>query len=195
MLVMSRLIPVVPALVAMSANSPFWRGHVTGHAAYRHRILAAAPNYGLPTACNSWAAFEQFLEAALRSSMIRHFKDIHWDIRPHPDFGLRRQTRSPLPSIDVTQEAAADPQPPATMGMRRMTAPSGTEVVANLGRDTSLSPNRTTAISALGSTAFMRTSRVRSGRQASGLPSTSITRSHRFAPGGPTPRENRFPGA
>lgn len=87
MLVMSRLIPVVPALVAMSANSPFWRGHSTGHAAYRHRILAATPNYGLPTSFDNWAAFEDFLEAALRSSMIRHFKDIHWDIRPHPDFG------------------------------------------------------------------------------------------------------------
>jgi carboxylate-amine ligase len=87
MLVMSRLIPVIPALVALSANSPFWRGHSTGHVAYRHRILAAAPNYGLPTSFASWAAFEEFLEAALRSSMIRHFKDIHWDIRPHPDFG------------------------------------------------------------------------------------------------------------
>lgn len=87
MLVMSRLIPVVPALVALSANSPFWRGHCTGHVAYRHRILAAAPNYGLPTAFENWEAFDAFLEAARRASMIRHFKDIHWDIRPHPDYG------------------------------------------------------------------------------------------------------------
>lgn len=87
MLVMSRLIPVIPALIAMSANSPFWRGHKTGHVAYRHRILAAAPNYGLPTRFESWAAFDKFLKAATRSSMIRHFKDIHWDLRPHPDFG------------------------------------------------------------------------------------------------------------
>ena len=87
MLVMSRLIPVVPALVAMSANSPFWRGHITGHVAYRHRILAAAPNYGLPTSFDNWDAFVAFLEAARRASMISHFKDIHWDIRPHPDFG------------------------------------------------------------------------------------------------------------
>lgn len=87
MLAMSRLIPIVPALVAMSANSPFWRGHATGHAAYRHRILAAAPNYGLPTSFASWRDFERFFEAAKRASMIRHYKDIHWDIRPHPDFG------------------------------------------------------------------------------------------------------------
>jgi carboxylate-amine ligase len=87
MLVMTRLIPVVPALVAFSANSPFWRGHATGHVAYRHRILAAAPNYGLPTSFENWAAFNDFLQAAKRASMIERFKDIHWDIRPHPDFG------------------------------------------------------------------------------------------------------------
>ena len=87
MLVMSRLIPVVPALLAMSANSPFWRGHATGHVAYRNRILAAAPNYGLPTSFENWDAFDAFLGAAKRASMIRHFKDIHWDIRPHPDYG------------------------------------------------------------------------------------------------------------
>lgn len=87
MLVMSRLIPIVPALVALSANSPFWRGHRTGHAAYRHRILAAAPNYGLPTSFDSWDAFVAFFDAARRASMIQQFKDIHWDIRPHPDYG------------------------------------------------------------------------------------------------------------
>ena len=84
---MSHLIPALPAFVALSANSPFWRGHKTGHAAYRHRILAATPNFGLPTAFRDWADFENFHNAALKSGMIRHFKDIHWDIRPHPDFG------------------------------------------------------------------------------------------------------------
>ena len=84
---MSMLIPAIPAFVALSANSPFWRGHETGHVAYRHRILAAMPNYGLPTQFNDWRACSHFLDAALRAGMIHHFKDIHWDIRPHPDFG------------------------------------------------------------------------------------------------------------
>ena len=85
--VMSRLIPALSALIALSANSPFWRGHETGHAAYRHRILAAAANYGLPPRFDDWQAFDEFLEAAERANMIQTFKDIHWDIRPHPDFG------------------------------------------------------------------------------------------------------------
>lgn len=84
---MSRLIPALPAFIALSANSPFWRGYQTGHVAYRHRILATAPNFGLPTSFSRWADFVQFYHAALSCGMIEHFKDIHWDIRPHPDFG------------------------------------------------------------------------------------------------------------
>ena len=84
---MSRLVPALPALIALSANSPFWRGHATGHAAYRQRILAAAPNYGLPPCFGCWADFERYYHAAISSGTIEHFKDIHWDIRPHPDFG------------------------------------------------------------------------------------------------------------
>jgi carboxylate-amine ligase len=87
MLVMSRLVSALSAFIGLSANSPFWRGHETGHAAYRQRILAAAPTYGLPTVFPDWQSFSDFLEVAKRTSMIRHFKDIHWDMRPHPDFG------------------------------------------------------------------------------------------------------------
>jgi carboxylate-amine ligase len=96
---LSHLIPALPAFIALSANSPFWRGHNTGHAAYRHRILAAAPSFGLPVAFRDWADFVGFHNAALKSGMIRHFKDIHWDIRPHPDFG----------TIEIrTMDAASD---------------------------------------------------------------------------------------
>ena len=83
----SYLTPTLPAFIAMSANSPFWRDHLTGHAAYRHRILAASPSYGLPTMFRDWKDFNRFHRAAIRSGMIKSFKDIHWDIRPHPDFG------------------------------------------------------------------------------------------------------------
>lgn len=87
MRVMSRLVPALPALIALSANSPFWRGHETGHAAYRHRILAATPSYCLPPLLQTWGEFADFMDAALRAGMIHGIKDIHWDIRPHPDFG------------------------------------------------------------------------------------------------------------
>ena len=84
---MSQLIPALPVFIALSANSPFWRGHKTGHATYRHRILAAASQYGFPVAFRDWAGFNSFYSAALKAGMIRDLKDIHWDIRPHPGFG------------------------------------------------------------------------------------------------------------
>ena len=101
MCAMSHLIPALPAFIALSANSPFWRGHETGYAAYRHRILAAASQYGLPIAFRDWVSFDNFYSAALKSGMIRHLKDIHWGIRPHPDFG----------TIEIrTMDAASDLQ-------------------------------------------------------------------------------------
>ena len=101
MCAMSHLIPALPAFIALSANSPFWRGHRTGYAAYRHRILAAASQYGLPITFHDWASFNKFYDAALKSGMIRHLKDIHWGIRPHPDFG----------TIEIrTMDAASDLQ-------------------------------------------------------------------------------------
>ncbi|MCH8074012.1 MAG: YbdK family carboxylate-amine ligase, partial [Proteobacteria bacterium] len=87
MRVISLLAPALPAFIALSANSPFWRGHETGHAAYRHRILAAAPSFGLPPALGTWGEFADFMSAAQRSGMVHSIKDVHWDIRPHPDFG------------------------------------------------------------------------------------------------------------
>lgn len=85
--VMSYLVPALPALIALSANSPFWRGHETGHAAYRHRILAAVPSYSLPPRLRTWGEFVDFMNAAQRAGMVRSIRDIHWDVRPHPDFG------------------------------------------------------------------------------------------------------------
>jgi carboxylate-amine ligase len=99
MQVISHLAPAIPAFIALSANSPFWRGHDTGHAVYRHRILAAAPNYTLPPPLPTWNEFTDFMSAAQNAGMVHGIKDIHWDIRPHPDFG----------TIEIrTMDAASD---------------------------------------------------------------------------------------
>ena len=84
---MTRLTSVLPVFLALAANSPFWRGHDTGFAAYRHRILAATRSYGLPPRFSDWCQFQSFFDAAVKSRMIDHFKDIHWDIRPNPELG------------------------------------------------------------------------------------------------------------
>jgi len=77
----------LPVLIAMSASSPFWRGRATGFVSYRHRILAAARSYGIPPSFETWADFCNFYEASVHAGLFRTIKDVHWDIRPHPDFG------------------------------------------------------------------------------------------------------------
>src|SRR5947199_3811396 len=44
----------VPILLALSANSPFWRGDVTGLASVRTPIFRAFPRVGIPPTYRSW---------------------------------------------------------------------------------------------------------------------------------------------
>jgi carboxylate-amine ligase len=84
---MRKLRRYLPVLIALSANSPFWRGYETGHVAYRHRILAATRSFGIPPSFESWQEYVQFCETMSRAQVFDTARDVHWDIRPHPDFG------------------------------------------------------------------------------------------------------------
>lgn len=87
MFVMRHMAPCLPLLLALGANSPFWRGHDTSYADYRQCILAAAPTYGLPETFEDWDDFTRFFKAGQRAGTLESFKSIHWDLRPNPDFG------------------------------------------------------------------------------------------------------------
>lgn len=79
--------PYLPLFIALSANSPFWRGYDTGFVAYRLRILAASRNYGIPPSFENWEQFCEFIEASERAGVLESMRDIHWDIRPRPHLG------------------------------------------------------------------------------------------------------------
>jgi carboxylate-amine ligase len=81
------LVPYLPVLVGLSANSPFWHGHKTGFTSYRQRALAATGNYGIPPAFGDWAGFRRFFKAAGRAGMGTQVGDFHWDVRPQPGLG------------------------------------------------------------------------------------------------------------
>lgn len=85
--VLDRLKPYLPLLIALSANSPFWRGFDTGFVSYRHRILAATRSYGIPPTFNDWQQFVDFFLSAQRANLFETINDIHWDIRPRPHLG------------------------------------------------------------------------------------------------------------
>ena len=84
---MEALRPYLPMLIGLSANSPFWHGYDTGFVGYRHRILAASPNYGMPPSFESWEAFTGLVETLQRAGLVASMRDLHWDIRPRPDLG------------------------------------------------------------------------------------------------------------
>jgi carboxylate-amine ligase len=100
--------PYLPLFTALSANSPFWRGYDTGFVAYRHRILAASRNYGIPPSFESWDQFCEFLEASQRAGVLESMRDIHWDIRPRPHFGtVELRVMDAQSTIDEAMQLAA----------------------------------------------------------------------------------------
>ena len=100
--------PYLPLFMALSANSPFWRGFDTGFVAYRHRVLAASRNYGIPPSFESWVQFCEFLEASHRAGMLESMRDIHWDIRPRPHLGtVELRVMDAQPTIDEAMQLAA----------------------------------------------------------------------------------------
>jgi len=100
--------PYLPLFMALSANSPFWRGYDTGFVAYRHRVLAASRNYGIPPSFESWDQFREFLEASQRAGVLDTIQDIHWDIRPRPHLGtVELRVMDAQPTIDEAMQLAA----------------------------------------------------------------------------------------
>ncbi len=76
----------LPHLLALSTNSPFWQGRVTGLKSYRTIIWQQFPRTGIPSTFNSWADFEGFVNLLVQTNCIDNGKKIWWDLRPHPYF-------------------------------------------------------------------------------------------------------------
>lgn len=76
----------LPHLLALSANSPFWLGRVTGLKSYRTIVWQQFPRTGIPSTFNSWAEFENLVNLLIKTNCIDNGKRIWWDLRPHPFF-------------------------------------------------------------------------------------------------------------
>ena len=84
---MRELKTMLPILIALSANSPFWRGFETGFASYRRLILASSRSYGQPPDFSDWQSFAEVFEQSRLAGVFKSINDIHWDLRPRPRFG------------------------------------------------------------------------------------------------------------
>lgn len=84
---MNALMPVLPVFLAISANSPFWRGMDTGLHACRIKIFEGLSQGGMPFYFEDWKDFEHCAGRLIATGSIDSIRDIWWEMRPHPDFG------------------------------------------------------------------------------------------------------------
>jgi carboxylate-amine ligase len=86
--VCDRLRPVLPLLLAVSANSPYLDGRDSGlHSARTQSFTRNFPRCGIPDAFGGWQAYRQYIEFLLRTSSIVEFTQVWWSVRPHFEFG------------------------------------------------------------------------------------------------------------
>jgi carboxylate-amine ligase len=84
---MNLLVPYLPHLLALSANSPFWEGVDTEFASARAALFRPSPHAGIPQYFSTWKEFCQYFEIMRQSGIYQDSKDLYWDLRPRPDFG------------------------------------------------------------------------------------------------------------
>jgi carboxylate-amine ligase len=77
----------VPLLLALSANSPFWRADETGLLSTRTPIFRAFPRVGIPPRYDNWADYEKRIEFMRTAKTIQDYTYLWYDVRPHPAFG------------------------------------------------------------------------------------------------------------
>jgi carboxylate-amine ligase len=77
----------VPILLALSANSPFWRAGDSGLASTRMPVFRAFPRVGIPPYYEDWADYERRIGFMVEAKVIEDYTWLWYDVRPHPNFG------------------------------------------------------------------------------------------------------------
>jgi carboxylate-amine ligase len=85
--VLEGVLPWLPVVLALSANSPYLVGEETGMQSNRAEVLAQLPRSGAPPAFSSYAEWESFVDRFGRLGIGADYTRFWWDIRPHPKFG------------------------------------------------------------------------------------------------------------
>jgi carboxylate-amine ligase len=77
----------IPILLALSANSPFWRAADTGLCSVRMPIFRAFPRVGIPPYYKDWDDYERRIGFMIETGVIEDYTWLWYDVRPHPNFG------------------------------------------------------------------------------------------------------------
>jgi glutamate---cysteine ligase / carboxylate-amine ligase len=86
--VCDRLRPLLPELLAVSANSPMLDGRDSGLHSARTQIFSKSfPRCGIPDAFGSWKAYANYVELLVRTRSIVEHTQLWWSVRPHHAYG------------------------------------------------------------------------------------------------------------
>jgi glutamate---cysteine ligase / carboxylate-amine ligase len=77
----------LPLLLALSANSPLWRGNVTGMMSSRTPVFRAFPRVGIPPHYGSWEIYSRRVSLLVDAGVIPDYTYLWFDVRPHPRLG------------------------------------------------------------------------------------------------------------
>ena len=87
MATLETVLPLLPLVLALSTNSPYLAGKLTGLASNRAEILAQLPRSGAPPVFSSYADWEAWIGRFLGTGVASDYTQFWWDVRPHPRFG------------------------------------------------------------------------------------------------------------
>jgi glutamate---cysteine ligase / carboxylate-amine ligase len=87
MAALEAVLPWLPLVLAISANSPYVAGEETGLSSARAEILALLPRSGAPPVFAGYADWERFVERLVELGLADEITRVWWDVRPHPRFG------------------------------------------------------------------------------------------------------------
>ncbi|MFN2616151.1 MAG: YbdK family carboxylate-amine ligase [Thermoleophilaceae bacterium] len=86
--VCDRLRPVMPQVLAVSANSPFLDGRDSGlHSARSQIFTRSFPRCGVPDAYCSFDAYARYIELLVHTASVVESTQLWWSVRPHHSFG------------------------------------------------------------------------------------------------------------
>jgi carboxylate-amine ligase len=77
----------LPVMLALSANSPYWCGFDTGLQSARAVVFENLPNTGMPTAFDSYEAYDRVERTMLETDSIEDRGELWYDVRPHSELG------------------------------------------------------------------------------------------------------------
>ena len=86
-MVCDRILRHLPAMLALTANTPFWSGRDTGLDSQRVKVMEGLPTAGLPPLMRNWSEYVWLLRQMVQTGFIRTKREIWWDVRPHAEFG------------------------------------------------------------------------------------------------------------